>query len=86
MPDARPDLLLLNGRVLDPSQGLDLPADVLVRGGRIAAIGPNLAAPDAARLDASGCIVAPGFIDLHTHLREPGREHEIGRASCRERV
>ncbi|MGH9785032.1 MAG: dihydroorotase [Terriglobia bacterium] len=69
------DLLIQNGRVLDPSQGLDQKADVLVRDGRIAAIGPSLSAPGAARLDASGCIVAPGFIDLHAHLREPGREH-----------
>ena len=75
MPDSSQDLLLQNGRVLDPSQGLDRQADVLIRGGRIAAIGPNLAAPEAARLDASGCVVAPGFIDLHAHLREPGREH-----------
>ena len=75
MTELRQDLLLQHGRVLDPSQGLDRQADVLVRDGRIAAIGPNLAAPDAERLDASGCIVAPGFIDLHAHLREPGREH-----------
>ena len=75
MTELRQDLLVQHGRVLDPSQGLDRQADVLVRDGRIAAIGPNLAAPDAERLDASGCVVAPGFIDLHAHLREPGREH-----------
>jgi len=75
MPDPRHDLLIQNGRVIDPSQGLDQPADVLVRDGRIAAVGPNLPAPDSQRLDASGCIIAPGFVDLHAHLREPGREH-----------
>jgi len=75
MTELRQDLLVQHGRVLDPSQGLDRQADVLVRDGRIAAIGANLAAPDAGRLDASGCVVAPGFIDLHAHLREPGREH-----------
>ncbi|MBI1955368.1 MAG: dihydroorotase [Acidobacteria bacterium] len=75
MSDLSQDLLICNGRVMDPSQEMDAPADVLIREGRIAAMGPNLAAPQAQRLDASGCIVAPGFIDLHTHLREPGREH-----------
>ena len=55
--------------------------DVLVRDGRIAAIGADLEAPaDAEVIDAEGCIVLPGLVDLHTHLRE------IGRASCRERV
>lgn len=68
------DLLIQNGRVIDPSQGLDVEAEVLVREGRVAAIGPRLTA-EAPRLDASGCVVAPGFIDLHAHLREPGREH-----------
>ncbi|MBF8305314.1 MAG: dihydroorotase, partial [Acidobacteria bacterium] len=75
MAEPKQDLLIQNGRVLDPSQGLDQKADVLVRDGRIAAIGSNLSESGAARLDASGCIVAPGFIDLHAHLREPGREH-----------
>ena len=75
MSDLSQELLIRNGRVIDPSQGMDTQADVLLRDGRIAAIGPNLAAPQAQSLDASGRIVAPGFIDLHTHLREPGREH-----------
>lgn len=75
MSDPSQDLLIRNGRAIDPSQQMDALADVLIREGRIAAIGPNLAAPQAQRLDASGRIVAPGFIDLHTHLREPGREH-----------
>jgi len=75
MPDSNRELLIQRGRVIDPSQGLDRKADVLVRGGRVAAIGENLAAPEAQRLDASECVVAPGFIDLHAHLREPGREH-----------
>ena len=74
MPEAN-DLLIQDGRVIDPSQGIDKNADLLVRDGRIAAIGDNLAANGAARLDASGCVVAPGFIDLHCHLREPGKEY-----------
>jgi len=79
MSDLQPnpvrDLLIQNGRVLDPSREFDQQADVLIRDGRIAAIGNELEASEATRLDASGCIVSPGFIDLHAHLREPGREH-----------
>ena len=69
------DLLIQNGRVIDPLQQIDRKADVWIRDGRIAAIGENLAADGAPRFDASGCVVAPGFIDLHCHLREPGREY-----------
>jgi len=79
MPEANSDLLIQNGRVIDPSQGLDEITDLLVREGKVAAIGRDagagVALPDALRLDASGLIVAPGFIDLHAHLREPGKEH-----------
>ncbi|MBI4459737.1 MAG: dihydroorotase [Acidobacteria bacterium] len=75
MPDSTPDLLIRNGRVIDPSQALDGPADVFIRDGRIAEIGTNLSVSQIRQFDAKGCIVAPGFIDLHTHLREPGREH-----------
>jgi dihydroorotase len=50
------------------------PADVLIRDGLIAEIGPGLAGPGTQRLDASGLILLPGLVDLHTHLREPGRE------------
>ncbi len=70
------DLLIQNGRVIDPSQGLDVRSDVLLRDGRVAAVEPNISAPEGIRkLNASGLVVAPGFIDLHSHLREPGREH-----------
>jgi dihydroorotase len=68
-------LLIKNGRVIDPAVGLDAPADVLVEDGRIAAVGPGIAAADAELFDAAGAIVAPGFIDMHVHLREPGIEH-----------
>ena len=68
-------LLIQNGRVIDPSQGLDTLADVLVENGRVARIEPKIKSSGAERFDASGLIVAPGFIDLHAHLREPGREH-----------
>ncbi|MGD8495284.1 MAG: dihydroorotase [Gemmatimonadales bacterium] len=65
------------GRVVDPSQELDGPADVLVEDGVVAALGPGLERPeDAEAIDAGGLVVAPGFIDLHVHFREPGGEHK----------
>ena len=69
-------LLIRNGRVVDPSQGLDQGMDILVEDGAIAAIGERLDARGRSQvLDAAGLVVAPGFIDLHTHLCEPGFEH-----------
>jgi dihydroorotase len=69
-------LILRNGRVMDPASGHDAIADVVIEGETILAIGPGLEAPDGAEtLDATGLIVAPGFIDMHVHLREPGFEH-----------
>ena len=67
-------LLIKNGRVLDPSSNTDASLDILVDGSRISKIGANLSASNAELFDASGMIVAPGFIDLHCHLREPGQE------------
>ena len=68
-------LVIRNGRVICPSTSYDNVSDVLIEDGRIAAVGQNLSSPDAEALDASGLIVAPGFIDIHVHLREPGFEH-----------
>ncbi len=69
-------ILLRGGRVVDPSQGMDAVADVLIRDGVIAEIGPRLAdgAGAAEVIDCAGLVVSPGFIDVHCHLREPGRE------------
>jgi dihydroorotase len=67
-------LLIKNGRVLDPASKTDAALDVLVEGERISKIGANLPADGAEVFDAKGLIVAPGFIDLHCHLREPGQE------------
>ena len=70
-----PQLLIRNGRVIDPASATDKPADVLIQDGAIAAVGAGIAAPGAEILDATGLIVTPGFIDMHVHLREPGFEH-----------
>ena len=69
-------LLVKNGRVLDPASKTDAPLDVLLDGEKISEIAvPGKLSPQNAELfDASGLIVAPGFIDLHVHLREPGQE------------
>lgn len=70
-------ILVHGGRVIDPASGLDERLDVLIVDGRIAEVGADLTVPDGAQsLPASGLIVAPGFVDLHTHLREPGQEHK----------
>src|SRR5271166_1806642 len=68
-------LLIKNGRVIDPASATDMLADILVRDGIIAAAGANIDAPGAEIFDAGCAIVAPGFIDMHVHLREPGIEH-----------
>ena len=68
-------ILLRGGRVIDPASGRDEIADVLLLAGKVEAVGQGIGTPDDAEvMDASGRIVAPGFIDLHTHLREPGQE------------
>jgi dihydroorotase len=68
-------IVIKNGRVIDPASNTDRVADVLIVDGRIAGVAPNLSSPNAEVFDASGMIVAPGFIDMHVHLREPGFEH-----------
>lgn len=67
-------LLVKGGRVLDPGQGLDETLDLLLENGHVAQLGARLTARGAEVVDAAGLVVAPGFIDLHVHLREPGRE------------
>jgi dihydroorotase len=68
-------IVIRNGRVIDPASKTDRVADVLIVDGRIAGFAPDLPAPEAEVFDAAGMIVAPGFIDMHVHLREPGFEH-----------
>ena len=63
------DLLLKNGHVIDPKNNLDAVADVAIRQGKVAAVGPNLDAAGAAKtIDVSGLYVTPGIVDIHTHL------------------
>jgi dihydroorotase len=71
-------LLIANGYVIDPTQGVNGGKDVLLEDGRVAALlKSGEAVPEGAEVfDATGLIVAPGFIDLHTHLREPGQEYK----------
>jgi dihydroorotase len=68
-------ILIRGGRVIDPSRGGDGIADLLLSGGRVEGVGRNIPAGDGVTvIDATGKIVAPGLIDLHVHLREPGQE------------
>lgn len=69
--------LITNGRVIDPASGTDKKTDIAIADGKIAGIGHTPAGFKAERtIDAAGCIVAPGLVDLAARLREPGYEHE----------
>jgi len=67
-------LLLKGGTVVDPFRGLYAKSDVLLRGGRVAAVERGLADPAAELVDCAGLFVVPGLVDMHVHLREPGME------------
>jgi dihydroorotase len=69
-------LLIKNGRIIDPASNLDQLGDLLIEDGKVSRIDRGIQAPGASSLNASGLVVAPGFIDIHVHLREPGREDE----------
>src|ERR1700734_4038116 len=73
------DVLLLNGRLIDPASGVDEQRDVLLRQGRVAGVekpGGLKDVPAKEIIDAAGMIVAPGFVDVHVHLREPGQTYK----------
>lgn len=74
-------VLIRGGRILDPSQKRDEIADLLIEDGRIAAVGSGLSTADAEVVEAEGKWVAPGFVDLHVHLRAPGQEYKEDLAS-----
>ncbi len=68
-------LVIKNGRVVDPSQQMDAVLDVAIEDGLLRLIAPNIDATGGDTFDATGMVVAPGFIDMHVHLREPGFEY-----------
>ena len=69
--------VIKGGRVIDPSEGVDMAGDVLIEDGKIARVEGNIVVPeDAQVIDATGMVVSPGFIDLHCHLRDPGLEYK----------
>lgn len=79
------DLLITGARLLDPASGLDAPGALLVRQGRIAALGPDVSGPEGIPcLDAGGACLAPGLVDLRAALGEPGAEHRETIASAAE--
>jgi len=70
-------LIIRNGRVVDPSSGIDAQQDVWIADGRIHKVGKALKVPAGVEvIDAASKVVCPGFIDMHVHLREPGQEHK----------
>jgi len=69
-------LLIKGGRIIDPSQQIDRTADLLIEDRRVKSIDDSISIEGVEILDATGLIVAPGFIDLHVHLREPGEEYK----------
>src|SRR6204780_1762387 len=75
---ASPSLLIRGGQLIDPAAKINAPMDVLLRDGRVAEVAlPNKIRGGAdEKFDARGLVVAPGFIDLHVHLREPGQSHK----------
>ena len=68
------NLIIRQGRIVDPSQKLDAVADLGIENGCVAEIAAHIRVRDCREIDAAGLIVAPGFVDMHVHLREPGRE------------
>jgi len=73
--------IIKNGHVIDPANGIDRKLDIVIENGRIGRLAPKVSIPGKARnntitVDASGKLVVPGLIDIHVHLREPGREDE----------
>lgn len=70
------NIVLKGGRVVDPASGRDEVADVLIDEGFVSGVGRNINVDGAETIAVAGCVVAPGLVDMHTHLREPGRQDE----------
>ncbi|MBU1167346.1 dihydroorotase [Patescibacteria group bacterium] len=77
-------IIIKNGRVVDPSQGLDEVLDVIIEKNKIKALKKNVSEEESEIIDAKGKIVTPGLIDMHVHLREPGREDKETIKTCSE--
>ena len=75
-------ILIKNGRVIDPANKIDAVLDVFIQNGKIIKVAPGIQESAATMIEASGKIVAPGLIDMHVHLREPGREDKETVASA----
>ncbi|MFM7718504.1 MAG: amidohydrolase family protein, partial [Actinomycetota bacterium] len=73
MPEA---FVIRGARVVDPAGGRDGVADVAIADGRVVAVGPDATSAAGTAIDGGGLVLAPGLVDLHTHLREPGAEHK----------
>ena len=73
-PRPTPKVLFRGARLIDPASGVDAVTDVLVADGQVASLGSDASSSGATVLDCAGLVLAPGLVDLHTHLREPGRE------------
>lgn len=77
-------ILIRNGRVIDPYSKVNRVTNVLIEGSRIKAVGTNLTSRDALKIDARARLVVPGLIDMHVHLRDPGRpDEETIESGCR---
>ncbi|HYO76596.1 MAG TPA: dihydroorotase [Thermoanaerobaculia bacterium] len=70
------NLLITGARVIDPSQELDGTLDILIEDGAVSRVDKKIKAANIETIDGSGLVATPGFVDLHTHLREPGQEHK----------
>lgn len=69
-------LLIKNGLIINPADSYEKISDLLIEGDKIVLIDKNIVDPDAQIIDASGCIVCPGLIDIHAHFRDPGQTHK----------
>ncbi|NQT66590.1 MAG: amidohydrolase family protein, partial [Actinobacteria bacterium] len=72
------NVLVKSGRIIDPEKGKEFISDIYIKDGILAEMGENIKAKgkELTEIDAKGCIVCPGFVDMHVHLRDPGFEDE----------
>lgn len=68
--------LIRGAKVVDPSQNLEDTRDILIKDGKIQEISTNIISENAEIIEANGLIVAPGLVDMHVHLRDPGQTHK----------